>query len=258
MDTITEYNYICGGMLGDLIHLLYVIYCKYHELGIKGNLYITNDRKWGGDVFRTRADNTHKELFTIITAQPYINNFSVYNDENITFDYNLNDFRKNPKLCYDTWLNALAYYFNFTVIETPWISLPTNYINNKYEDRVLIHRSIVRHYPPFLSILKRIIDNNQCLFITNNINEYNSFPFKNDVPLELISTLDDMYTGINSCKFFICNQSSPLAMAYSINKPALCESTEGEFYVGQKHYDGFNWIDPKRNNLETLDKYVVI
>jgi hypothetical protein len=63
--------YLMGGRLGDLIHLLYVIYVKYTITGIKGHLYITNDINLGGDSF-SNFENNYNDLYYIINNQQYI------------------------------------------------------------------------------------------------------------------------------------------------------------------------------------------
>ena len=106
--------------------------------------------------------------------------------------------------------------------------------------------------------MKNIVNKNKCLFLTCSPNEYTGFPFMNEVPLEKVDTLEEMYTIINSCKFFVGNQSSPLVMAVSLCKPCLAEVPEGWFYVNyDKYYKEFNWISNyQTSNLNNLNLYI--
>jgi hypothetical protein len=255
MEKHKSINYICGGKLGDLLHCIFVIFCEYQLSHRKGRLLLTEDAAFGSDKFGHNLYDTYQELYDIITQQSYIKSFEIYQDQRI--DVNLNEFRKYKDLYKKTWLESLSLCFKVPLIETPWIQFPT--INEKYKDIVLIHRSVIRHYGDFISLLEIIINNNNCLFLTSNIKEYEAFPLKHLLKVEKLSTLYEMFIAINSCKFFIGNQSSPLTIAYSINKPALIEHTEGIFYM-KKHYDSFYWIDgiTKTYELNGIEKYINI
>ena len=252
----TSLNYICGGRLGDFIHAMYVIMCKYHQTGFKGHLYITDQLRWGGDGFSFNLVKTYNELVDIVVCQPYIASFSIYKDEKI--DINLNTFRNYGRLYQDSWLEIMSNSFAVPLLEEPWITLSSSYKDPKYDDVVLIHRSTHRgrHVPEFTDLLTIIAQHNKCMFITCNIDEYNIFPLKHLVPLELKSTISEMYTAINSCKFFIGNQSGPMAFAYSLFKPLLCEFTEGKFYINQQHYDGINWFARGNVSLTSIHDHI--
>ena len=58
-----------------------------------------------------------------------------------------------------------------------------------------------------------------------------------------------MYIAINSCKFFVGNQSAPLAIAYSLFKPLLCEHNDGKFYTNVKHYEHAYWFTSTQENI---------
>ena len=272
-------NYLCGGRLGDFIHALYTIMCHYKDKGTKGCIYITDNLAYGGDCFSCPLDQTFRELYPIVMQQEYIHHFAIYKGEHI--DINLNRFRNYPRLYQDSWLEIMSHQFNTPLIEEPWIKLKQNNnvingnnvdnidnnidnINNnvknsmdKYKDVILVHQSHhnSRYIPQFIHLLELITHKNKCLFITCNPVEYDNFPLKHLIPLELKSTLEEMYDAIHSCKLFVGNQSSPLAMAYSLHKPILCQLTEGRFYDKQ-HYKELNWMGPNGNCFDTLYNYV--
>ena len=250
-------HYVVGGKLGDFIHVLFVVMCKYRDIGAKGHVYITDDGKYGGDIFTTAAATVHAELCSIMEAQPYIESFSVLPPGEVrAFDVNLNDFRKNGILWHMGWMNFLPRIFRTSLLLDPWIHLPNI---SKNEDVILIHRSRVPPHrnPSFLPFLRTIATNNKCKFLTCSVNEYNDFPVKDLVPLEKVDTLEEMYTKINGCTFFIGNQSSPLAIAYSLGKPCLCESTQCKFYTDtHRPPNTFFWESEKSNFVDGMDKYV--
>ena len=240
-------NYICGGRLGDLIHCLYVIMAFHKISGVSGNLYITDDLKWGGDGFSCPLEQTFNELYTIVSKQSYISKFAIYKNENI--DVNLNDFRKSHSLYNDSWCNIMSKMFAVPLLSGPWIDMSTN---TDYTDTILIHRSvhIQRQLSSLLQLLIPIAKENKCYFIGTK-EEYEQFPLKALVSWKNLPTLMEKYVAINSCKLFIGNQSSPLAMAYSLNKPCLAELTEGQFY-NKDVYPTFNWISNQGRHLPTL------
>lgn len=248
-------NYLCGGRLGDFIHALYVIMCNYKSKGIKGNIYITDNLAYAGDCFSCPLSQTFSELYPIVIQQEYIQHFSIYKDEHI--DVNLNLFRHYPRLYHDSWLEIMANRFHVPLLEEPWIKITDKNIN--YKDIILIHQSHhhSRYIPQFIQLMEMITYKNKCLFITCNPVEYDNFPLKHRIPLELKSTLEEMYDAINGCKLFIGNQSSPLAMAYSLGKPILCQLTEGRFY-DKKHYKELNWMGPYGNCFDTLYDNIIL
>lgn len=252
IDTI---NYISGGKLGDLINVLYVIKGNYEVHNKKGNLYITGDLKWGGDTFAFDVGKTYNELYEIVICQEYINSFKVHTDEPI--DINLNSFRNSTLLNTSSWLTTLSNTYSLPLIEKAWIKLPESFYDEKYKDTILIHRSLVRHIPKFMHILQRIIENNKCLFITCDRREYDTFPLKDQVPLDLKESLAEMYTAINSCKFYAGNLSSPLTMANSLFKPVLIEHYESFFYL-TKHYEDIFWLTHTGINVIDIEKHITL
>lgn len=241
-------HYIVSGRLGDFVHLLYVVMCKHKETGLKGNIYITDDLSFGGDSFSCPLQQTYKELYDIVIQQTYVETFSMYKGEPI--DINLNHFRNSPVLFSQSWLKILSTSFNFKMLEEPWILCEKD---EQYANTVLIHQSIhgTRKVDAFLPILENIIKNNKCVFITCNVAEYAHFKLKHLVSLLLKPNLQDMFIAINSCKFFIGNQSSPFAMAMSMFKPGIIQNTEGSFYT-HPHYPDLHWITPYYNNLDKI------
>ena len=251
-------NYVSGGRFGDFIHVLYTARCKYLETGRKANIYITNDTKFGNNPFTTDIATTYREIYPIIVMQDYISTFEIYSDD-IKVNCNLNDFRKAISQGMMLWLKLLAKCFNHDLVLEPWITIPTKL--DKYKDVVFIHRSTVmfRWVDSFMPYIEKLLASNKIMFLTSKQDEYDAFPLKDKIPLEKVDTLEEMYIAINSCKFFIGNQSSPLAMAFSLFKPVLCElgCSDKYMYLGiESCYPSAFWMSDDGSHLEGIEKYL--
>lgn len=259
-------NYVSGGLLGDLLNVLYVIKSQYIETGIKGNLYITNDPKFGGEKFNSILAKTYLDTYNLITNQDYINQYKIYdNTINENTIINLSDWRQSRFLYIKNWIDIFSIRYNLKNISYPWIKW--HKYNNKFQNKILIHRglNIRRHtnYFPWTSILNTTINNNnnKYIFITCDKKEYDNFQFNDLVELEVFDILEDLYTAINSCLFFIGNQSMPLAFAVAIGKPCLAELcvTDYMHYTGiEKYNKNFFWIHSSESSIKGADKYITL
>lgn len=249
-------NFICGGLLGDFIQCLFVVknLCQIHNT--KANLYITNNLSFGGDTFMFNIEQTFNELYPIIKQQTYIHDFRIYTEsgQNPTNLINLNLFRQSPKLFHNCWSDILQSTFNFqTQSPYQWVSI-TDVIPD-YANKVIIHRSMKRHNLQFP--WKQIISQygNDLIFITNNVNEYINFQHKNDVKHIYVENLFEFYKIINSCRFFIGNQSCPFAIASSLDKLRCVELDTGAdrfSYIGEEKYTTkINWFYTNDNKYLT-------
>ena len=240
-------NYVVGGCLGDCIHSLYIVMLNYLKIGKKGIVYITDNDKYNGDKFTTSLEQTYKELYPILIRQTYIHKFEILPDEPLQCKYiNLNAWRTSSYLFSTEWNKMLTLTYGLENLPISWIQYP----RESFANHIVIHRSIKtnRHVTgfPYLDIVK----NNNCLFITCNIEEYNQFPYKEQVKLLFCEDLEKLASVISSCNFFIGNQSSPLALACSMRKPCLAELAYPIFYAGNEFSHDFFWI--ARNGLDVL------
>lgn len=214
-------NFIIGGLIGDFIQCLFAVkhLCKKHQA--KANLYVTDDGRFGGDNFRFSISKVYSDLYPVIIQQDYINSFEIY--QNQTQDLiNLNNFRRSPYLYRGNWTELLQNTFGFTY-ENPYQWVTIKETNPELEGKILLHRSTRRHSQDFP--FRQIIDKyrEQIVFISNDPGEYESFPFKSEIQYYKTETLIDVYSAINSCKFFIGNQSSPYTLATSVDKLRVLE-----------------------------------
>lgn len=243
-------NYVNRGALGDLIHVLYVIRTIYLTTGKKGNLYINIS---AGSEFR-HGEETYKDIKNFIEYQEYINEFNIYRG-NEKIDINLDEWRSSNFLFKTDWLKLLSSFYNIPLINMSWTRYTTN---EKYSDCIVINRSFYRHINNFP--WENIVTKNKCVFVSFNMKDYEVFPYKNNVELINVTNFHEMAQIINSCKFFIGNQSMPLALAYSLNKPCLGElyGPESIFYSGLENYnENYNWISADSSYLDDnlLNKY---
>jgi hypothetical protein len=250
-------NFVAGGRTGDLLHNLIAVKLICEKNKTKANLFITDNGKFGGDSFSFSIQKTYNDLKDLIEYQEYIDNFNILNEENEPKEYiNLNSWRYKGFLNTTNWINLISKSYNTSVIYTNWI----NYKKNSfYEDKILIHRSSHRRTDsfPWDSITK----NNKCYFITTDRGEYESFTYKERVELLFFDSFSDFAESINSCKFFIGNMSTPLALAHSLGVNRLAELyiSDQVHYIGEENflknyfYMGHNFV---KNYVTGLEDYI--
>ena len=231
-------TYVSGGHVGDLIHVLYVIAANFIETGKKGILYLTENEKYKSEPFYMGIEQTFQDTLNLISSQVYIQDYEILTDETLlpnTF-INLNKWRDAP---FDReLLKVFQVTYCLPLLTNPWLKVNTNDI---YKDYIVVHRSM--HRQSDLFPYKQIVEHNKCLFICGDMEEYITFPYKSKLPVKLCKTIEEMAIIINSCKFFVGNQSCPLAIAYALKKPALgFLSTELLFYGQTSWNKDFYWI----------------
>lgn len=254
MDLKNSMNYVAGGKLGDFIHTLSVIKLFYDKTGEKGNLYLTDDRSYGGDDFSLNMNTTYQDLLEIVIVQEYIDNFEILK-EPISNYINLNDWR-NTRISINAtgpinWSHLLNVTYNCGQINGEWIKIKDR--NSKFNNKVVICRSKTKsRWNPYFP-WNEIIKNNDCVFVSQDVEEYLRFPYK--VDFYKPKSLYEFFTIISSCKIFVGNQSTPFAIANSVNVPKLCELSlqdiEQYSYIGEeKVFKDFYWISNAVNNPE--------
>lgn len=245
-------NYVCQGRLGDLIHCLYAIFIVYETEGIKGNLYIT-DSKYK---FSRGLKETYDELVPIISQLNYINSFSILSekDEKDKKNENLIDLSSmytSPLLYKSNWCHIVANIVGKEQIPKPWLN-----IKRKENNLILVHRNMggLTSFP-WENILKK----NICYFITCKEEEYKNFPYNNLLKCILCKNLEEICEAIAGCKFFIGNQSSPLAIACAMHKPCLAElnGLDAVHYINEtKNNKEFHWFYDNNLSLKPKEIYL--
>jgi hypothetical protein len=229
-------NFLCGGKTGDVIHNLFAIKSICDKSNTKANLYITNMKTYGGDFFHFDIDKTYHDLLPLINHQPYIDFFDILERVEVPEQLlNLNSWRQSNLIFKSCWTDLLCEHHNIQSPQTPWINYKKN---DKFVSKVLVHRSTHRHTQNFP--WSTILEKNECLFVTNkdSQHEYENFGYRNLVQPLFCETFSDMVEAINSCKFFVGNMSTPLAIAHSLGVPHLGElyHPDSIHYVGDEKY----------------------
>lgn len=264
-------DYLMGGRLGDMIHSLYVIMCNYRKYGIKGNLIVTNNTKYGGDSFLKDPHTILKPIETILLNCGYINEIIYDDSDDITFEINLNMFRCSPLLYSHNWIEVQMDLFNVPLFRGPFLNYtggPCDFSTREQKDLqviyhiseyVIVHRKNTedRSVPELTPFLNDVIKNNKCVYVYfgNDINK----EFGEDLEYLQLKDLKELMYLLTLCKFCICNQTGILAFAFAMGIPVLCEHNVYKAYMGHEEYNpNFFWIskDQRSTNFDQIDKYL--
>lgn len=253
---VNSIKYIVGGKIGDLFHVLYVVERIYETTGKKGDIYLTNNLDYGGDRFSRDLETTYVELKPILYQQEYVASLNILDDDNCIDTsenvINLNIWRRQNNVTKD-WLGLLSMVYH--IARTPCSWLAFDQVSSVFLNQNIIHHSMTRYNPSFP--WEVTLKNKNFLFITCNPKEYHEFPFKHMCKLVLLSDIQEMICALNSCKFFVGNQSSPAAMAVALGKKCLISL----YFVDAHTYKQRDWcngkcfwfLDPKNKYLD-VDK----
>lgn len=246
-------NFLLGGRMGDLIHQLWV--CK--NTPGKHRLFITDRRDLHSDGFVFSLQQTINELLPILKHQSWFGSIeildnvtSVSNGQEHVYAYgqdilNLNIWRRYAySAC---WTQLMANTFNMTPNGEPWLTVPEI---RGWDEDIVLHCSVHAARRGNWNI---IMDKYSGVFVGNG-EEYRLFNYP--VPLHPPKDLMNHFQIINSCKFFIGNQSAPLAMAHALGKPRLAMLNEVDklHYTGEeKWHKNFYWIAEHEHYYEGIN-----
>ena len=211
METVT---YLSGGLLGDFIHNLSIVNETYLKTGKKGIVYIRNVPVY----FRLGVERAYKDTFPIVSKQPYIHEYKIYNGE--PYDINLDRWRESHLLYKASLYEIYKATYDVEWATHPWL-LCNGLINDTFKDTVFV--SCSTHRFPLNVDFKELFEQvgfERVQFITQTLSEYTGFKERTgiDIPLYLPSSLEDMVGAIQNCALFIGNMSSPLTYAYALHK----------------------------------------
>ena len=206
-------TYVSGGLLGDFIHQLSVVYEKSTETGRKARLYMSDTV---GDRFRLGIEHTYKDIFPIISKLPYIESFEIHNGQSC--EINLSSWRSVSNLYSKSWQDIYSI-FNVNWGANAWIY--NCIFKPEFENTVLISTSQTRFntkmdWELFIKNLPSPV-----VFLENsNTNDYNHFSTTTGITLPKYTARDfsDLVNTIYSCKRFIGTLSMPLAIADALKK----------------------------------------
>ena len=216
-------RYINGGMFGDFMHSLSVINEKYYETGRKGILFIAEG--YGSDTFRYGVQTAFNDTFEIISHQPYIYSYSIYDPEkNGSYDINLNDWRGSPQLFQNNW--HIVYYATYQIPwgKHQWIKVPQVEKDPKWENKVIINTTSYR-FAEHLNFQELYdIHGENIVFITIEEEHYNYFVTRTNlstIPCHILSSFTELCTILTSCNLFVGSLSGPLAVAFACHTPCM-------------------------------------
>jgi hypothetical protein len=200
-------RYVSGGMIGDFLHQLSVVYETYLRTGRKGVLYIADM----GGPFRRGLPATYSDLRGVIEAQSYIAEFSIYRNEPV--DINLSAWRNHPSLYQSSWAQIFADTYGVPWGAHPWIRVPPAVA---YNDITFL--SVTSNRPceqlDFTYILSKVPGTPVFLATEEGQEAYFLERFKiPSIPVLRVTTFRDLATAIAACRLFIGTLSMPLALA---------------------------------------------
>lgn len=244
-------SYLFEGKLGDFIHHLYMTSVIYHESGRRGKVFLKN-------LYFEDYERTFQEMLPILDKQNYIHSFEKYNNEVVDYIPKL---YSSPFLHKTHWLELIlkTYDVNIPVKYESWLGED---ILDEYKDTVLFHSKSLANYD---SIYTKVLNgSNNCLFITCNKTEYDNFANRHLLKLKLCSSLQELIQIINSCKFYVGEQSSPLAMACALKKPLLAillplsKSKDAIHYQDISNYSENFWFyeNESHHKLTGIEKFL--
>ena len=208
-------RYLSTGKLGDFIHQLSVINENYIKTGKQGILYVTNKE---GMEFSYGLERTFNDTKNIIMSLPYIHSYKIY--ENEQFDIDLGSWRSSDILYTTHWYNIFKKTYNVEWGKHPWLFVDKDPI---FENKILISLSARDYrFPQEIDFEKLFhnVDKDKLLFITQTISEYTFFKNKTGIELNvyICHSFDKLIQAIGSCRQFVGNLSSPLAIAFAFHK----------------------------------------
>lgn len=207
-------SYISGGKLGDFIQQLSVVYERFMVDGGKATVYMT-DR---GDTFRLGVQKAHDDLAPILSAQPYIKEFKVWNGE--PYDVDLTSWRKHASCSPpETYLAWMMREYGVEWGKHPWVTgIPTE---PKWQDVVVVNTTSYR-FPDaeFLDPVLRAYPADRLVFVGFSRDDYDDFvrrTQRSDVRYYCPGSLHEMFVILKSCRLLFGSLSSPLSIALSMH-----------------------------------------
>jgi len=255
-------NYICGGKMGDLIHSMYALFLMYKKDGSKANLYISDTFSKNTLPFSFSLERAYEDSKNIIEQQEYINSYQILSDApNVVAGSDfieLSSWRESPNLYRTGWCELISSHFSLPELPMKWISLNSTTPN----ENIVIHFRSRGHEDNTNFPWEKILSENvgKCKFITCDKTDWDNFPHKNLVPLQ-ICTLTELAYEIENSKFFIGNQSSPLAIACSMHRPLLADLLNHPmdslmYKTEPKNNPNFFWIWRDEKFVNGIEKFI--
>jgi hypothetical protein len=228
-------KFLLGGRLGDLIHVLWVA----KNTPGKHDFFITDRRDLHSDGFQYPLQQTVDELLPVLAPQSWFNSLTIY-DNQIEFGETLGNLSMWRRYVYsNSWTPLLASTFGPAATGGPWIELPKI---SGWEEMIVFHCSVHAARRGHWNVAIDKYNDHRAVFVGTE-EEYRLFGYQ--MEFYQPKNLREHFDIINSCKYFIGNQSAPLAMAHSLDVPrlAILNKVDEIAYRGEeKYFKNFSWI----------------
>ncbi len=236
---------LVSGKLGDVFHSLYIPFFLYNTAGIRSVIYVTDSV----EPFERGLQKTVQDLVPILSQQPFFYDVREWKGEPIQF--NTTYFRKSHLLYREGWTDIMhnLFFSNHKPILGPWVEIMNSMpdtglvISRVHKAPEVMPQGLIEWYR------QKIISFSGAIFIGSE-NDYQRFPLKDMCYFAPNDNLERTSRIISAAKLFIGNQSSPLAMAWSLGVPRAVEllpEPHPDFihYEAEKKYYNFESIRVK-------------
>jgi len=231
-------NFLLGGRMGDLIHQLWVV----KNTPGRHDLFVTDKRELHSDGFQLPLNETCLELYPILDRQDWFGelideDMGLFKEDQTGEYINLNMWRRYAYSA--SWTPLLANTFGLQPNGEPWIFLPKI---TGWEDKIVFHCSVHAARRGAWNIPIDKYNDERAVFV-GNAEEYRIFGY--EMAFYEPKSLLEHFNIINSCKFFVGNQSMPLAAAHAMGVPrlAILNKVDEIAYMGEeKWHKNFYWI----------------
>jgi len=206
--------YVSGGKIGDFIQQMSVIYEKYQANQQPATLYIS-DR---GDTFQYGVQKAYEDLYPIVSAQPYIQEFKIHQGE--PYDVDLSSWRRHAVFKFkDNYLEWMKKEYDVDWGKHKWLlNMPTL---EAWKDKVVINTT--RNRFPTMVDWETVFDEHpieKIMFVGFEKKEHLHFTkIIHHIPFYRPPSLMDMCVILNSCKLFMGSLSLPLSIALGLHAP---------------------------------------
>jgi hypothetical protein len=261
-------NIIIGGKLGDFLITLQGVKGLCKSRNVKANIFLI-DIGW-----EFGFEKTYKDLYPILKSQSYIEDFQmltdyslnpiqnfsenspiqVYNSKLIEEGYIVDDYLNAPLLYKACWAEIYADLFEYEPIHSgKWLTYSKT--DPIYANTVVIHRKFSPgRFSTEFPYDQIISEYDSVVFASTNVNDYNKFPWKDQVPFIQVENLDKWFTLINSCAMYVGNLTAPVVIAQALDKLRIVElasNLDVFHWMGEERYTSkAKWfLDNHTNNL---------
>lgn len=256
-------TFLCSGRLGDFFHQLYSVKRICDITGEKAHIVIgddgIHDKSFNSQCnFWKPLEEAVEDLKPLLLKQTYIEKveaFSPNYHKLNEFDYKPAFIRNSDLLFKQNWTEIFSHKFNLElpIKNKAWIEVDGD---PEFENKLIIHRTRKENtfgYSDRCTHLinwEALVKENDCVFVGFTDVEYNifikNFPgISNSLEFRKLEFPLQMAQAIKGGKYFIGNQTSPLALATAMQIPLLAELSfpdSPHYEKENNYYPYFSWV----------------